>query len=236
MRRAHTQSGQAALEGLLVLGILASLWVGAAWLGRIQDAALQAGHASRYRAFALAHQGLVDHVADSGPARIPNRGGANRQGEAFLDAAAAHVASVPTVRTPSIQIGDPHPGAAAARQDLVLGDSRVWVAGIHVETSGEHQPGLGLAAFDRYRLGLDRHTAIMRGTGASEGDLATQQRIAQAQSIWGQYADRSIALGQQVTERMQAVDAAWGRPEVLFDWLQPWVGRIPARHLYRGAP
>ncbi|MDN5841864.1 MAG: hypothetical protein L0H54_00230 [Alcaligenaceae bacterium] len=172
----------------------------------------------------------------SGQAIVPERGGANRRGEAFLDVSAARAASVPTARTPSIQVGDSYPGAAVVRQDLVLGDPRIWVASVHVETNGEHQPGLGLGAFDRYRLGLDRHTAIMRGTGASDSDSATQQRIAQAHSVWTQYADRSIALGQQVTERMQAVDAAWGRPEVSFDWLQPWVGRVPARHLDRGAP
>lgn len=232
----HKQSGQAVVECLVVLGVLASLWVALAWLGRVQDAALQAGHASRHRAFALAHQGLGEGMAYAGDPIVPDQGGTNRRGEAFLDAAATRASSQPTARQPSIQPGDHFAGAATVRADLVLGDPRIWVTEVHIETNGETEPGLGLAVFDRRRLGLGRHTAIMRGSGASDGDSATQQRIAQAHSVWGRYAGPSTALGRQVAERMQPVDAAWGRAEASFEWLQPWAGRIPARHLDRGAP
>lgn len=46
-----TQSGQAALEALISLLVLAVLWACITWLGRIQDLALHASHAARYSAF-----------------------------------------------------------------------------------------------------------------------------------------------------------------------------------------
>ena len=232
----HTQSGQAVVECLVVLGVLASLWIGAVWLGRLQDAALQASHASRHRAFALAHQGADGAMYQTAGVMVPGQGGSNRRGETFLDAGAARVSWSPTGRLPLVQPGDPIPAAAAVRTDLELGDPRVWVAGVHFETRGEAEPGLSLAVFDRLRLGLDRHTAIMHGSGAADGDPATQERIAQAHSVWGRYADASLAHGRRVADRMRPVDAAWGRAMPSFEWLLPWVGQVPALHLDRGTP
>lgn len=47
LRQTTSQRGQALVEGLVILLVLLVLWVGIAWLGRLQDMGLQAVHGSR---------------------------------------------------------------------------------------------------------------------------------------------------------------------------------------------
>ncbi|MBV6271674.1 hypothetical protein KVP09_01900 [Alcaligenaceae bacterium CGII-47] len=230
--KTHRQAGQAVIEGLVVLGVLSSLWVGATWIGRLQDAALQAGHASRHQAFALAHQAQPLDASLDG--NLPGQFWQARRGGALLDAQATQSSVMQDKREPSIGLGGTVPAALAARQDLQLGESGVWIVTAHRRTMGEVSPGSGLQNFDQLRLGIDRHTAIMRGTGAAVSDSAAQARIAQADSVWARQAGRSIALGDHVSGRMQAVDAAWGRAAFTPDWLMPWTGWVPTQHLSAG--
>lgn len=223
------QSGQAIVEGLVVMGVLSSLWLGVAWLGRLQDVALQVGHTSRHQAFALSHQGLA--LDKQALERLPGQSWQTRRGEAFLDAEVMDSSLAFDGREPSIRLGEAAPAAVAMREDLLLGERGVWVVSAHRRTVGEKQAGSGLQSFDRLELGINRHTAIMRGTGAAVSDDATQVRLAQAGSVWAAQAGRSIALGEQVSGRMQAVDAAWGRAAFSSDWLGPWTGWVPAHHL-----
>lgn len=229
---AHAQSGQAVVEGLVVLGVLSSLWLGVAWIGRLQDVALQAGHTSRYQAFALGHQAQVFERLNAEV--LHGQSGYTRQGGAFLNAEATRSTAVQDEREPTIQIGGGSPVAAAARQDLQLGDSRVWVVSAHRQTAGADQSGTDLQNFDRHRLGIHRHTAIMRGSGAAVSDGAAQERLAQADSVWAHQARHSGELGERVSARMRAVDAAWGRADFAPDWLTPWTGWVPAQHLSTG--
>lgn len=231
--RLYRQSGQAVVEGLVVLGVLSSLWLGVAWLGQLQDAALQMGHASRHQAFALSHQGREPDELAIG--HLPGQSWQTRRGEALLDVEVIQSSFVLDKRSPDLEPGGDTPAAAAVRQDLRLGDSGIWVVNVYGQTTGEAEPGMGLQHFDRLRLGINRHMAIMRGTGAAVSDSATQTRLAQANSVWAVQAGRSMALGEQVSERMQAVDAAWGRADFRPDWLAPWTGWIPARHLSSGS-
>ena len=46
-----SQCGQALVESLVVLPVLAVLWVAIHWLAHYQDMALSATHASRFAAF-----------------------------------------------------------------------------------------------------------------------------------------------------------------------------------------
>lgn len=231
----HEQSGQAVVEGLVVLGVLSSLWLGMTWLGRLQDVALQVGHASRHQAFALSHQGQEpDGLAIE---RLPGQSWQTRRGEAFLDAEVMRSSFALDGRQPNLRLGGDAPAAAAVRQDFRLGDGGVWVVNVHGRTTGEEQPSMDLRSFDRLRLSINRHTAIMRGTGAAVSDGAAQVRLAQADSVWAAQARRSMALGEQVSGRMQAVDVAWGRADFIPDWLVPWTGWVPAPHLgVGGAP
>lgn len=229
----HVQSGQAVIEGLVVLGVLSSLWVGAVWLGRLQDVALHTGHASRHQAFALAHQGQALDTPTI--ERLSGQSWQTRQGGAFLDAQVPQFSVLLDEREPSVPVGGVAPAVVAARQDLRLGESGVWVVTAHRQTTGEASSGVGLQNFDRLRLGIDRHTAIMRGTGAAVSDEAAQARIVQAGSVWARQADLSIALGEQVSGRVRATDVAWGRADFTPDWLAPWTGWVPAHHLSAGS-
>lgn len=228
----YRQSGQAIVEGLVVLGVLSSLWLGVAWLGRLQDVALQVGHASRHQAFALSHQGQEPDGLAIEP--LPGQSWQTRRGEAFLDVEVMQSSFVLDARPSSLQLGGDAPATAAVQQDLQLGDRGVWVVSVYRQTAGEEQPGMDLQNFDRLRLGINRHTAIMRGTGAAVSDGAVQSRLAQAASVWAAQAERSIALGEQISGRMQAVDAAWGRADFKPDWLELWTGWVPAHHLNPG--
>lgn len=231
MRR-HRQSGQAVIEGLIVLGVLSGFWLSVAWIGRLQDVALQVGHASRHQAFAFAHQGQMrDTLAVED---LPGQSWQTRRGEPLLDAGAGRLSFVLDDRSPGAQPGEAGGAVTAARQDLQLGDNGIWVVDVHRETVGESRADTSLRNFDRLRLGIDRHTAIMRGTGAAASDGAVQARLAEADSIWADQARRSMDLGEQVFGRMQAVDAAWGRPDLRTDWLAPWAGWVPGHHLRTG--
>lgn len=226
------QSGQAVVEGLLVLGILSSLWLGTAWLGRLQDVALQTGHASRHRAFALAHQGQEPDALDVGV--LLSQPWQTRRGEALLDANATRFSSVRDEHRPATLPGDPEPAAAAVRRDLSLGEGEVWVVAGYRRTTGLDQPESRLRDFDRLKLGISRYTSIMRGSGAAASDAATQARVARADSIWARQAGRSIELGLHVSGRVRDMDAAWGRPDFVTDWLMPWTAWVPAHHLSVG--
>lgn len=227
------QNGQALAEALVVLGALGSLWVGIAWLGRLQDAGLQLSHASRRAAFAHAHQGMA--MADipepvSGYALAPGHVWQTRQGDPLLSTG-VRVRLDASARVPEFQPGNPVTGAAGVRQELALGQDFVWIARAGAHT-GESARGLGrLSGFDRLALSLRRHTAILRGAGAATGDRAAQDTLGGSGRVWSGSADSSHAAGSRADRLLRGVDEAWGRPRPTWDWLSSWAGQVPARHL-----
>lgn len=227
------QNGQALAESLAVLGVLGSLWVGIAWLGRLQDIGLQLSHASRRAAFAHAHQGMV--MADlpepvSGYARAPGHIWQTRQGNPLLSAG-VWVRLDASARVPEYRPGDPVAGAAGLRQELALGLDFVWLARTGAYTTGLERTRRQLSDIDRPALSLQRHTAILSGTGAAAGDGAVQATLADSPRAWSGLADASRAAGSQADRRLRGVDEAWGRPRPTWDWLSSWAGQVPARHL-----
>ncbi|MGB6241133.1 MAG: hypothetical protein WBF69_01495 [Castellaniella sp.] len=233
------QTGQALAEALVVLGALASLWLGVAWLGRVQDAALQLSHVSRQAAFAWAHQGVPDadvtvQALDDGLAA--GQRGQDRQGRDLLPHGIA-LRQEPLPARPGRGPGDPVAGATQARQELRLGDETVRRFQAGARTAGREQVSGSLRDFDQLSLSLQRHTAILRGAGAADGDDAVQAVLGGSEQVWGRYARDSQAAGRVADQRLQGVDAAWGRDRPRWDWLAAWTGRIPARHLQaEGAP
>ncbi|WP_323017559.1 hypothetical protein [Castellaniella sp.] len=239
MTSMEAQRGQALAESLVVLGALASLWLGVAWLGRVQDAALQLSHASRQAAFAWAHQGITDTdlaaqaVDDS---QASGQHGQTRQGSALLPDRVGLRLDASRVRSGRWP-GDPVAGAALARQELQLGDETFWRIQASARTAGQGQTSGRLWDFDRLAVSLQRHTAILRGAGAASGDLAAQTVLGGSGQLWGRYVSVSQAAGQAVDRRLQGVDAAWGRTRPQWDWLGAWSASVPARHIRQwGAP
>ncbi len=150
------QGGQALVETLVVLTVLGSLWLGIAWLGRLQDVGLQLAHASRRAAFAHAHQGLAPAaLGRAGDAYLdaPGHRWRTRQGQDFLgDEARLNLASLGAMT--GRQAGDPVAGSADLRRELRLGDPTVWRAVARVETAGAVDTTGALHDFDRLGLGL----------------------------------------------------------------------------------
>jgi hypothetical protein len=227
------QGGQALAEALVILVVLGSLWVGIAWLGRLQDVGLQLAHASRRAAFAHAHQGLPPQALEPGGDGYLDAAGQRwrtRQGQDFL-AGAVHLRlrSMGVLHGP--QPGDPVTGASAMRQELQLGDPAIWRAEVGVETAGSIATRGTLPDFDRLGLGLRRHTAILSGDGAAAGDGEAQSTLASSPHAWGNAATASRTAGEHILARLRGVDVAWGRALPDWDWIHAWTGSVPDSHV-----
>jgi hypothetical protein len=228
------QNGQALAESLVVMGVLASLWLGLAWLGRLQDAALHLAHASRHAAFAWAHQGLGEIGAAAltdagvGPGWQTRRGGALLPEGVSLD---LEILPQPLSGLP----GDSVPGGGAMRRELRLGDEQIRIVHATARTAGAPGTQGLLWDFDRLAVSLRRHTAILSGPGAAAGDAEVQRILGDSARAWGHAAQPSQSLGRSLATRLGPADAAWGRPQPAWDWLSAWTARVPQRHL-REAP
>ncbi|NYT61219.1 pilus assembly protein [Alcaligenaceae bacterium] len=236
------QQGQALVEGLVVLLALMSLWVGVSWLARFQDMALQASHASRYAAFSLSRNLEANIENDmrrhffSGPAHQWS----DRRGKRLLSSALDEI-DVQTHRQTALAV-QAQPGGAllhaqALRQDWRLDDTgvlavqlsaapRLGLASLH-----NNLPADGLAYFDSQNLLLQRHTSLLTGAGHAADDMAVQQTVANSSLAWSNSANSSYVHGKKIASAMTAVDAGWGRPQPVFDWLEPWSGHVPESHL-----
>lgn len=240
----YPQSGQALVEALVVLLGMLSLWVAVAWLARFQDMALQASHASRFSAFSLTRGGYPDLIGSvrrhyfSGPAhqwsdrrsRQLLRGG---QPEVGLDI------NTDQVLLPNAQPGGAHENTSILRRQWRMHDSGMVTARVavqprpsgHIGAAGVKSMDAGLAYFDSWYPSMSRYTTILSGAGHASSDLAAQQRVAESDLGWSGSALRSRQIGQRVQEKVQPLDRGWNRPEPMFDWLQPWAGRVQEEHL-----
>ncbi|MEO6985799.1 MAG: hypothetical protein ABI155_10680 [Paralcaligenes sp.] len=236
------QRGQAAIEALVVLLVLLSLFVGIAWLLRFQDMALQAQHASRYAAFSLSRHFQLRPVDEirrryfSGPAhRWTDRGGLK-----LLDPAQVSLqVTRPGALSAVAQAGGAVPEAVLLRQGWQIEDAGIAQARVlAAPRKPERHPlrksdGLkvGMNQFDSWYPVLARHTAILIDAGHASGDQDTQRRVAQSGFGWGDNVAGSSRLGRQVQTAVQRLDQPWNRPEPEFDWLSRWAGFVPEHHL-----
>ncbi|MGA0584480.1 MAG: TadE family protein, partial [Castellaniella sp.] len=148
------QGGQALVETLVVLVALGSLWLGIAWLGRLQDVGLQLAHASRRAAFAHAHQGLAPEVLEPGGdgyLDAPGHRWRTRRDQGFL-AEPARLDVEPLGAMTGRQAGEPEAAASDLHRELRLGDPRVWRASARARTAGQASTTGALHDFDHLRL------------------------------------------------------------------------------------
>lgn len=227
------QLGQSTVEALVALAVLAGMVAAIAWLGRLQDISLQMGHVSRHAAFGFAHQGLAHADLATGTQaqmQAPGRHWHTRQGKSMLQGDLLLQVDSSSL-APARQAGDPVSKASAMRSELQLGDAAVWQVQVRVRTAGQAVTGNKLHDFDQLALGLARHTAIMRGSGAASSDHAAQSILGNSRHVWKSQADQTMQTGQGITARLADIDAAWGRPGISWDWLNPWTGWVPQNHL-----
>lgn len=255
--RCSASSGQALVEALVAMFVLAVLWVGLNWLAHYQDMALSAAHASRHAAFIATRTDpeAVNPVADvpvSGQPRLAQwrtgplaavkhyfTGSAHRwndrRGVALLEPESGVQASWQRLQ-PLSAIGQPGGAAAdasALRREWSLEDAGILQTSITLAFGGSqdaptHADGpLKLGVFDIPYPELRRLSHILVGAGHAASDIDTQQRVAASGLAWASAADNSLAAGATVASRAHGVDAPWNRHTPTFDWLRPWSGLVP---------
>lgn len=237
------QSGQALVEALVAFTVLLVVWTAIAWLGRFQDIALQASHASRYAAFARARAEPVQ--AEALRERFftaPNHRWADRRGNLLFNRSASELA-LDIERGPALaagsQAGLDRASAPALRDQWGIADTGVVDARVQVllpaRTDAPQASSssfmAGLRDFDQAYPRLTRHTSILVHAGHASSDDAAQQRVAGSSLAWADAAHRSHTLRRQISSTMKAVDAGWRRPDPADDWLDAWAGDAPQRHL-----
>lgn len=233
-----TQQGQAIAEGLLVMFSLLLLWMAVAWLGRMQDMALQATHSSRYMAFS-ATRGF-DEQAKSQTALRYFSGSAHqwqdRSGRLLLDPDSPQLSLV-TQRLPDLTTQAQPGGLALAvsklRTEFHTADNGILRASSLVDVNGgpraQTVSDLGISKLWPV---LRRHTAILTGAGHGSDDTQVQQRLAAASTAWHDSSQISYQLSRKTDAAMSAVDKAWGRSAPTPEWLDAWTAQIPSHHLY----
>lgn len=244
------QQGQALTEALVVFSVLLLLWAGVAWLGRFQDMALQASHASRFAAFsaALGAPSQVETVRQS-YFESPAQRWADRRGQLLLQADRSdvqlHVGRGPVL--PGLaQAAQNAPNASLLREQWQVADSGIVDARVSVQffpQPAQSQQGNGLFMselrdFDLPYPRLTRHTAILADAGHASDDASVQVRVAASSLAWSDAANQSYELAGRISNVMSSIDAGWRRPAPNQEWLNAWAGEVPThhRHLSGGQP
>lgn len=229
-------------EALVVLLALLSIWAGLAWLFRFQDIALQTSHASRFAAFSMTRGEAADPLPLLRQSHLSGsaHSWADRRGKSILSDARREVS---LHRVPGQSIDDgAQPGgegeAGPLRHSWQIQDNGIVHAVVNVRAAGssvdKHKGrawGDGLRSFDLRYPTVQRHTSILVGTGHSASDDESQRRIDQSVPAWRSQATHTYGVASMVTTRALPLDEAWGRSGPTSDWLSPWIGIVPSRHL-----
>lgn len=248
-RVGHAQAGQALAEALVAFSALLLLWVAIAWLGRFQDIALQASHASRHLAFTEARGAPIEAEAlgkhfFAGPAHR----WADRRGRPLFGADGDE-ARFAVARGPELDaMAQPGQGAGHAQAlrrqwrvaDAGIVDARVVIEFPFAPGDGKARAGAFMSSLRDFDLAyprLSRHTSIITHAGHASDDDSAQRRVAGSALAWSDAAQRSYGLGRRILALMKPVDAGWRRPDPAADWLGAWTGEVPQRHRFkRGQP
>lgn len=234
------QRGQAIAEALITLALLLLVLTAVSWLGRYQDIALQASHASRYAAFATARadtNGLQSIWHDYFGGRFHRW--SDRQGQLLLQSESQLAVQIDRggVLAALAQPGQTARNAQELREQWSVADEGIVDAGISVgflsgdsRTSDAGLFASGLRDFDAAYPTLTRHTSILSGAGHASGAAHAQQRVSESTLAWSDASDHSYRLAEQIQTVMNPVDAGWGRAEPDKDWLDAWSDVVPDHH------
>ena len=193
--------GQASIEAVLALALLALFMHGIGTVASLQMQGLHAAQLSRHAAFAAAR----------GQADIP------RWDSAAISAAPANHLDG------GMQAGDAR--AAMLAHDWLRTGSHLRVA--HARVQADRRPVFARHDEPAVRLSVQRHTVLAENAGHAHGEAATVQRLGLSANGWTASAQRSQAAAQALYRRMQPVDTPWGRGRWSIDWLGPWADLAP---------
>lgn len=246
--RAQLQDGQAVVEAMITLAVLMLVLTAVSWLGRYQDIALQASHASRYAAFA------TTRAQPQAPGAIwhdyfgaPDHRWSDRRGRLLLESERQLAIQINRDEklSPLAQPGQMGADTKVLREqwsvaDEGIVDARASVAFFSRGTYGVSREGLfgaGLREFDAAYPTLVRHTAILTGVGHASSAEHAQQRVGDSAQAWGDASSDSYRLANQIQTVMNPVDAGWGRARPAEEWLRAWIDVVPEHHrLYGDQP
>ena len=196
------QAGQALVESLVAVSLLALIWVAVHWLASYQDMSLSATHASRHAAFIgtrLTDTSENSQLPDSVATAVEDyffAGAAHRwvslQGEPVLD---RHT-SLNLKWSRDQKVSDfSQPGHTTAdgkvlRQEWALEDAgmlraRVQLHPMYPDTQRVAKQGLsGLRGFPPKYLSLDKSISILTDAGHSGSDTEVQTKVGASELAW----------------------------------------------------
>ena len=251
------QRGQALVESMVVLLVLAVLWVAIHWLAHYQDMALSATHASRLAAFQAARE--VNPVsAGAQNTYQPTHAAAaigwyfsgvahrwtDRRGIRQLDAEKDINVTLSRAQrlSPHGQPGAESNHASRLRREWSVEDAGILQARVQLSGAGRStgdrpltEGPIGLRFFDSGYPPLMRSTSILTHSGHVSTDQAVQRQVAASRLAWASPYAASRAATQEIMARADGVDGGWDRSAPSLDWLVPWAGRVPG-HLIQDYP
>lgn len=234
------RKGQSLVESMVAFLGLIVLFLAIPWLGRLVDINLQAENASRYGAFSMSRR--LDHLDEQAIKQkfflSKEHHWKNRRQEDIVTAEQIKlVHNRSAVLSDEAQAGQNTNFAKALRQEWSLQDR--GIADIQIQVTPEYgdQPssnGLWLDGgfLERLVIPIKRHTAILSDAGHSDTDIHSHQRTASSSLAWKQVSHDSYALGRHIQKYASPVEG-FERAQPIFDWLVPWAGKLPERHIYR---
>ncbi len=236
------RQAQAMAESLVLFLVLISLFIAIPWLGRLLDIRQQQDNASRYAAFQLTRQldgideqAIKDKFFFDKAHRWQDRQGKNIIQEENVQLQIDRTQPLSEFAQAAQQVG--HARTLREQWDLQdKGIASVWVKVLPTYSAkGSAVAGLNaeMDFLERWRIPMQRQTAILTDAGHSESDMATHQRTGQSTLAWRASAEDSYALGRHI-QRYAAPVEGFHRDSPVFDWLMPWTGRLPQHHLKEG--
>ena len=80
---------------------------------------------------------------------------------------------------------------------------------------------------------ISRQSFIEAGTGYASSDQAVQTRIGASPSLWRDAFKSSSNVMRPIHALTSKSDAAWSRPDISLDFIQPWAGVVPELSIIR---
>lgn len=196
------QRGQAIVEALLMLPLLALLSWAVSRIGGLQFTAQEMAQASRKAVMSAAHG---QPLRDLGASARANLSGGS---QLLADGAPARLASL---------------------QDAWFGTGLQLLS---VEASAARINGQGSGLGSGQALPrIARYTRVASGAGYAHGDADVRRRIGQAPQSWRRAADGSLAQARRLDGLVSRLDGPWGRPRLSSDWLSAWTDVVPPDRL-----
>lgn len=235
------QSGQSVVEALVLFLVLLVMFMAIPWLGRLSDIGLQQANASRYAAFQLTRHddGIDENDLKQRYFLAENNQWKDRANNDLIANDAIYL-SLDRHKKLEEQMQPSGKGSnqAILRREWEIEDKGIATVAInskpqYTQVSDKSQSAMnaGLSFFDQQILTIQRHTSILTGAAHSASDLSAHQRSGSSDLAWREAAEASYESGQKVAEIVAPVDAAWNRPNPIFDWLNRWEGQLPGHHL-----